>query len=71
MNIEIPNLTDVQERFLSYTPLIQLLVYSIALKEERYELLSEIDPLVDDEFRKTVSAVDAFLGVMTKEIVTL
>ena len=60
-------LTDVQQRFLSYTPLIQLLVYAIALKEERYELLNEINPLVDDEFRNSVSAVDAFLKVMEKE----
>lgn len=60
-------LTDVQQRFLSYTPLLQVLVYAIALKEERYELLNEINPLVDDEFRTSVSAVDTLLKVMEKE----
>lgn len=60
-------LTDVQQRFLSYTPLLQVLVYAIALREERYELLNEINPLVDDEFRTSVSAVDPFLKVMEKE----
>jgi hypothetical protein len=51
------SLSNVQKRFVSNSPLMQLLIYSIALKEERYEILAEIDPMVDDAFRKQVNDV--------------
>ncbi len=50
-------MSNVQKRFVSNSPLMQLLIYSIALKEERYEILAEIDPMVDDAFRKQVNDV--------------
>lgn len=52
---------------MSYTPVLQLFVYSLALREERYELLAEIDPLVDDEFRNSVKAADFLITSVEKE----
>lgn len=60
-------LTDVQKRFMSNSPLVQLFIYSIALREERYELLAEINPLVDDNFRDSVKAVDFLITSAEKE----
>lgn len=52
---------------MSNSPVVQLFIYSIALREERYELLAEIDPLVDDEFRDSVKAADFLITNVEKE----
>lgn len=40
--------------FLELTEVQKLAVYALALKEEKYELLVELDKLVDDNFRKEI-----------------
>jgi hypothetical protein len=52
---------SISERFLAYSPIMQVLVYTIALQKEKYELLAEIDKLVDDEFRSCVRHIGPFI----------
>ncbi len=51
----------VQERFLSYSFIMKVIVYSIALRQEKYELLAEIDKVANDEVRESVKRLEPFL----------
>ncbi len=49
------------EWFTSMSDMQQLAAYAIFLKEERYEILAELDPLVSDEFRRAVPNMTVML----------
>jgi hypothetical protein len=51
----------VQERFLSFSFIMKVIVYSIALRQEKYELLAEIDKVANDEVRESVKRLEPFL----------
>jgi len=52
---------ELEDRFESYSPITKLFVYTIALREERYELLAVLNKLVDDEFRSQVPTINMII----------
>lgn len=52
---------EIIQRFNNYSDLLKLLVYAIALKEEKYELLAVLDKVVDEEFREQVKTVETMI----------
>lgn len=52
---------EIIQRFNNYSDLLKLLVYAIALKEEKYELLAVLDKVVDQEFREQVKTVETMI----------
>jgi hypothetical protein len=59
--MSINNTETVQERFLSYSFIMKVIVYSIALRQEKYELLAEIDKVTTDEVRDSVVRIEPLL----------